>query len=133
MNLPLALLLAAVPLHAALSYTITSLGGSATNAYSINSLGHVTGVASTPTGAHAFLYANGTITDLGAPNANSRAYGVNSAGSVVGYSQAPDGSYHAFLYENGAFTTLAPSLAPQTPGTSGSPSTTLVRSPAGRI
>jgi probable HAF family extracellular repeat protein len=61
---------------------------------------------------HAFLYSNGTMTDLGTPPGCTGSYGAsgtNANGQVVGYADTSSGSVsasHAFLYSNGAITDL---------------------------
>jgi probable HAF family extracellular repeat protein len=73
-----------------------TLGGTSSYAYGINASGQVVGVAKTGSGSnHAFIYNDGTMTDLGAGQANS----INANGQVVGYS-----GNHAFLYSNGVMT-----------------------------
>jgi probable HAF family extracellular repeat protein len=58
--------------------------------------------------AHAFLWQNGTMTDLGTLGGdNSRAFGINSQGQVVGTAQIAQGDvYHAFLYSGGTMIDL---------------------------
>jgi probable HAF family extracellular repeat protein len=59
---------------------------------------------------HAFLYSQGTMTDLGTLGVGSSgATGINSAGEVVGGSNYPGGQSwetHAFLYRDGVMTDL---------------------------
>ena len=53
------------------------------------------GIADTSSGyQHAFLYSNGTMTDLGTlPAARySVAYGINASGQVVGYADTSSGA-----------------------------------------
>lgn len=77
----------------------------------INDAGQVVGgnwVAGTPTPFHAFLWANGTITDLGTLGGlNSNAFALNSAGQVVGGSAVleSDGR-RAFIWANGVMSQL---------------------------
>ena len=61
-----------------------------------------------PDGGHAFLYANGTMNDLGTLGGNfSVAYGINASGQVVGNSTISGNSTrHAFLYTNGTMEDL---------------------------
>jgi probable HAF family extracellular repeat protein len=90
-----------------------ALGGDDSTATGINSSGEVIGYATTappdpnapPELAytyHAFLWQNGTVTDLGTlPGvSNSHAYGINATGQVVGESG------HAVLWQNGTITDL---------------------------
>lgn len=85
--------------------------------YSINSSGQVVGFANTDTGqASAFLWQNGTLTNIGASlpyysesSGASQANGINDSGIIVGEgSFAPNTNVHAFLLENGVFTDLHP-------------------------
>lgn len=98
------------------------------HATGINSSGQVVGQSETPYDAgggiilnvnHAFLYQNGKMTDLGGiPNsgdpsgisANSAASAINDAGVIVGDgdTEVAGGAFedHAFVYRNGAFSTL---------------------------
>lgn len=63
---------------------------------------------------HAFLYSNGTMTDLGTlGSSNSFATNINNLGQVVGYSELVDTSGpdkifvgRAFLYDDGVMTSL---------------------------
>jgi probable HAF family extracellular repeat protein len=81
-----------------------TLGGSSSEASSINNLGQVVGWADL-TGSlksHAFLYQDGKMLDLGTLGGdNSSALAVNIFGAIVGVSDKTDGSQHAFLYQNG--------------------------------
>jgi probable HAF family extracellular repeat protein len=84
-------------------YTITDLGktnSTFAGAYDINNKGHVVGLNAA---GHAFLYANGTMTDLGTlgGSPNSFATGINNQDLIVGYSND-----HAFLYSNGEMSDL---------------------------
>lgn len=87
-----------------------NLGGGNTFPTAINSLGQVAGYSDTATHAtHAFLYTNGTITDLGTfggIGSGSYAYGINDSGEVVGESGTPNQVYNAFTYSNGVMTNI---------------------------
>lgn len=89
------------------AYTITdlgTLGGSSSQALSLNAAGVVAGWSSTLDGpTHAFLFSGGGLLDLGTlpGGSNSFAQGINNAGQVVGYADTGVGFQHAFLYSNG--------------------------------
>jgi len=89
-------------------YTITDLGLELVP-YDINNNGQVCGYATSNTGdAHAFLYDNGTMTDLGTLGGRySWGRGINEKGQIVGISWPSASTLpHAFLYENGIMTDL---------------------------
>jgi probable HAF family extracellular repeat protein len=123
----------AVPAAAATAaYTETimgSLGGGFTDATAINANGQVTGYSNTakqiqvqcPPGKygqpkkcfepiqHAFLFSNGTMTDLGTLGGDySEGLAINDSGEVVGWSQAKAGTSDAFLWNGKTMTALAP-------------------------
>ncbi|HEY4212382.1 MAG TPA: hypothetical protein VGM84_12965 [Steroidobacteraceae bacterium] len=88
--------------------TIDSLAdidsGQFNSGHGINAEGDVTGVSHTNTGTdgHAFLYRQGTVTDLGTLGGdNSTGNSINRFDQVTGYSNTKSGSIHAFLYERG--------------------------------
>jgi probable HAF family extracellular repeat protein len=93
----------------AVKYTVTDLGALGTTssyAFGMSSNGLVTGNYGNGSNK-AFLYANGTMSDLGtvAGGTTSYGYGVNNSGQVVGYASVA-GSDRAFLYTNGTMTNL---------------------------
>ena len=57
--------------------------------------------------AHAALWQNGTITDLGTlGGATSVAYGINASGQIVGSAQTANGRSRAFLWKSGTMSNL---------------------------
>jgi probable HAF family extracellular repeat protein len=87
-------------------------GGYYSQASAINDHGQVVGYANFGKTEdvfqpqHAFLYSNGTMSDLGTlGGTQSYATGINNAGQIVGFSTLTSnlqGAVHAFLYQNGA-------------------------------
>jgi probable HAF family extracellular repeat protein len=101
----LGLLLFSITGATAATYNVTDLGTNI-EARAINNNGQIVGSFATgdiypfrdPPAplSHAFLYANGTMTDLGSGKAYSNAYGLNNKGQIVGYSEN-----QPFLYNGG--------------------------------
>jgi len=86
-----------------------TLGGSFSQAYSINDAGQVVGFSRNSSNENeAFLYDNGSMIGLGTlPDGNfSEAFGINDAGQVVGHSRNSSNQSEAFLYENGSMNGL---------------------------
>ena len=80
-----------------------------TNAIPNCAAGQVVGLATIgATGVwHAFLWADGVMTDLGTLGGlRSAAYAINDAGQVVGHANTADGADHAFLWQDGRMTDL---------------------------
>lgn len=122
----------AVPAAAATAYTETimgSLGGGFTDATAINAGGQVTGYSNTDKQIqvpcppqkygqpkkcfeaiqHAFLFSNGTMTDLGTlGGTGSEGVAINDSGEVVGFSQTKAGTSDAFLWTGTRMTDLGP-------------------------
>ncbi|MCL5103009.1 MAG: PEP-CTERM sorting domain-containing protein [Armatimonadetes bacterium] len=78
---------------------LTFGGSTSVEANAINNSGQVVG--STGPNGSAFLWHNGTMTDLGTlwGGSYSDAFGINDSGKVVGQSYAMGGIMHAFLYD----------------------------------
>ena len=105
-------------------YCVTDLGASSW-ATGINSAGQVVGYTGTSnplnnnySNDQAFIWSNGTQTNLGVPAgfSNSVGYGINDSGSVVGWGMPTGGTYqHALAYENGQWYDLSSSLTGPAP------------------
>jgi probable HAF family extracellular repeat protein len=84
-----------------------TFGGDNSQAYAVNDSGQLTGYSDTPGGqsakAHAFIYANGKMTDIGKTVTglpNSFGYAINGLGHIAG--TAYDADYaapHGFFYD----------------------------------
>lgn len=84
------------------------------NPQDINNMGVMVGDASTLTARHAFMFANGSLSDLGTlGGANSRALALNELGQIVGTSDSLFGQ-HAFLFESGTMRDLNSLIDPST-------------------
>lgn len=88
-----------------------TLGGNFATASGINSAGHIVGFSalddSSPWLAHAFLYADGVMHDLGTMEGASlsEATAINDNGQVAGHGWV-FGSHHAFLWQDGVMQDL---------------------------
>ena len=104
------------------TYDIKDLGvfdGTYSHAFGINNTGQVVGASSTDlSSSHAFLYSNGSMTDLGnlgrSPGRPDKdqalAFAINDSGQIVGsYSYAPYGTPMpgGFLYSNGTMQAIS--------------------------
>ncbi|HEX4425720.1 MAG TPA: hypothetical protein VH079_10000 [Terriglobales bacterium] len=79
-----------------------ALGGTWSEAHGLNNAGQVVGVADTPSGSRAFLWADGSgMKDLGVlpDDSSSRANHISDQGEVVGASEGM-GGVRAFLWTN---------------------------------
>jgi len=91
------------------TYNIIDLGTlglqpSSRYGYAVNESGEVVGMEILHEGAerHAFLYAQGTMADLGTLGGlHARAEGIDNSGRVVGWSDTAGAQSHAFLWEQG--------------------------------
>ncbi len=96
--------------------TVQDLGALSPTSWSaalaINDRGEAAGIAlppltSTPMAPHAFLYTNGSMTDIHPQGAfQSQASAVNEAGQVTGTFSLGDGDIHSFLYDAGTMTDI---------------------------
>jgi probable HAF family extracellular repeat protein len=99
--------LSLVNISYAVEYQIIDLGvigGYGSVANGINNYGQIVGESSTDySGGRAFLYENGSMTDIGTINnyCCSQGKGINDSGQVVGSSSDYYGYSRAFLYDNG--------------------------------
>jgi probable HAF family extracellular repeat protein len=82
--------------------SLESLGGAelwGSWAVDVNAAGDIVGVADCVEGeAHAALWSEGVIHDLGVPGEESDATGINDTGQVVGWQAAGDAISHAVLW-----------------------------------
>lgn len=100
-----ALLLPAVT-HADPLYTV-SLLPDGLFPYAINNAGQIAGYTVANGNAHAALYANGVLTDLGSfGGTTSYARDINDAGTLTGNFTSTLGESHGFIYKNGSMTDL---------------------------
>lgn len=93
--------------------TFTGLGAlpgdDTTEATAVNDDGEVVGYSSTdtfPATPQAFVWRDGTMTDLGPSGESSAADYINDAGRIVGTVTSASGETSAVVWQNGAMTTL---------------------------
>jgi probable HAF family extracellular repeat protein len=105
-----ALLAFAMPLLASANprYAVTAIAGQDSYARGMNNLGQVVGALAAADTYHAFVYANGKLTDLGDFGGDSStAYAINDLGQVVGtaFASATDPA-RGFLYSGGVMSAV---------------------------
>jgi probable HAF family extracellular repeat protein len=93
----------------------------ASSASAVNNAGQVVGVTSTSSSpTHAYLYSNGSMTDLGTPMVSrcsspyvpySVATGINDSGQIVGFSACPNGTNFTGWVLNDGTATAIPGVA----------------------
>jgi probable HAF family extracellular repeat protein len=85
-----------------------TLGGTMSEGFGVNDLGHVVGEAYDANGdAHAFLWRNGAMQNLGTLGGDrSEATAINNLDQVVGYAQTVTGRWEAFIWEAGGMKNL---------------------------
>jgi probable HAF family extracellular repeat protein len=93
------------------------LGGDESQAYGVNNLGHVIGVASNDhNDPRPFLWKDGIMTDLGSFGGKyGVAFGINDAGQITGVSENSDWIKLPFLWQNGVMSSLG-ELGPEARG-----------------
>src|SRR5580693_218433 len=91
-------------------YSVTPIGQVAYSWYAgapllaINDSGIVVG---TNVASHAFMYSNGTMTDLGTLGGpTSSAFAINNLGTIVGTSRDSLANNDAFIYSDGVMTSI---------------------------
>lgn len=78
----------------------------------MNNAGQIVGFAGTGQGVHAVVYADGTLTDLGAFfGQESFATAINDVGAITGTILGASGEQHAFLYQHGSVLDLGAGTA----------------------
>jgi len=94
---------------------LANLEGFSSEAFDINDLGQIVGRSEVDSSdlfgfdypSHAFLWENGTMTDLGTfGGVNSSAFGINNRGQIVGSVENNSGEERAFLWEDGMISDL---------------------------
>ncbi len=86
-----------------------TLGGGASYGNAVNDRGQLVGGSTTSSGAgHAFMYENGTWTDIGSlwGDAWSAAYDINNSGSVTGVRETAPGVFRSFIWDGVSVITL---------------------------
>jgi probable HAF family extracellular repeat protein len=97
----------ATPEAAVLRWSATRLSIRSGVATDVNNQGQVVGYHDTNNGTRAFIWANGTLQNLGTlGGGDSRAFAINEAGQVVGRSTTASGATRAFLWQNGTMRDL---------------------------
>ncbi len=85
--------------------TVNVPGAQLTNAYCINDLGAICGLAEFPANlSTGFILENGVYTQIAMPNTTDNVlYGLNSSGQAVGCARPDDSHVEGYLYQNGTF------------------------------
>lgn len=90
-------------------YTVIEVAGQDSYARGMNNLGQVVGTLAAADTYHAFVYANGGLTDLGLFGGDSSsAFAINDAGQVVGtsYANSESAVTRGFLYSGGTMNAI---------------------------
>jgi probable HAF family extracellular repeat protein len=99
----------ALPVLAAAApfYHVTVVAGAGSTAYDLNIHGEVVGYMDTGNALRAFLFSNGSLTDLGTLGGTSSiASSINDHGQIVGNALLADGTSRGYLYSGGTMTAL---------------------------
>lgn len=85
-----------------------TLGGSTSDAFGVNDLGEVVGIAGAPNfESRGFLWRDGTMHPIPTfGGSTSAAFGINNQSQVVGYATLDNNQRRAFLYDDGVMTNL---------------------------
>ena len=87
-----------------------TLGGLSAQAFDINDAGEIVGSSTNAAlRSRAFLWSNGSMTDLGTLGGHSEAQAISDTGKIAGRSQLSSSTYHAVLWGGGTTTDLTPS------------------------
>jgi probable HAF family extracellular repeat protein len=93
------------------NYTITDLGtlpgDPISVGFAINQSGQVTGLSARSLQNHAFLFSNGTLSDIGTlGGVNTNAFAINDSAQITGSSVNSVSQEHAFLFSGGSMSDL---------------------------